>query len=163
MPLTCTRKAVAAEDRLTYHVEYLVAAPAEKLRAWLTAGAICWTAPELPDALPQGVIAWQDLTLPVVLGQHAALLSVPQIPYGWLVGKHPTSLEQIDNLDTWLLLSIPKVPIVRLEEFLRLEWEERTNQTWDQSDDPVAAFQQWLSTAEADPEFYHFVAPPLAK
>lgn len=145
---------------MTYHVEYLVAAPSEKLQAWLTAGAIRWTAPESPDAMPQGVIAWQDLTLHVVLGAQAALISVPQIPYGWLVGKHPTSLEQIDNLDTWLLLSIAKAPIVRLEEFLRLEWEERTGHTWNQAADPVAAFQKWLSTADADPEFYHFLAPP---
>lgn len=145
---------------MTYHVEYLVAAPSEKLRSWLTTGAIAWTAPESPNEMPQGVIAWQDLSLNVVLGPQAALVSVPQIPYGWLVGKHPTSVEQIENLDTWLLLSIPGVPVLRLEEFLRLEWEERTSQTWDQPGDPVAAFQQWLSTADADPEFYHFVAPP---
>jgi hypothetical protein len=141
-----------------YQVEYLIDVLPARARGWLSALPGWWAEPESPDDLPDGEFQWGDLSLHVELGLRACRLRVPQIKYSWLIADHAPSLKQIARLEDWLCGSLPGVRAVRVDEFLRQEWESRSGREWQEWPNAVGALRDWLLSSRQDARHFRLLA-----
>jgi hypothetical protein len=146
---------------LGHQVEYLLdIAPAEARRR-LSPLEGFWIEPESPGGQPYGELRlWDALALHADLSPSACRLAVPQIKYSWLIAGHPAPLADIERLERLLVELLPGVPIIRVDEFVRLKWEADIGSAWDDLPTPAGSLCEWLFSSNEDSAYFRFLPEP---
>ncbi len=131
-----------------HYLEYVIDLPAAQAREWLA--PLGWFAPDYElrcGELPYGEFAWGGKSLHATFGPAACFVSVPEIKYSLLLDPSP-SVEWVARFEKWLGETLPGVRAVRLDELLRINWEQEIGRDWDKVPDPVSALWAWLPTQD---------------
>ena len=140
-----------------HQVEYVIDLPPTRAREWLSSLPGYWAEPESPEESPYGEFEWGGLVLDADLAPTACHVCVPEIKYSWLIGDDAPSLDWVTRFEAWLAEVLPGVRAVRLDEFVRLEWEAQAGRPWKEIPDPVGDLQGWLPSHDCGPAYFRLL------
>jgi hypothetical protein len=103
-----------------------------------------WAEADLHGGPLSGEFEWEGRALHADLGAEACQVRVPQIKYSWLIARHPPSVGWVARFEDWLEETLPDVPVVRVDELLRLKWEAQAGRSWWAIPHPVGDLRDWL-------------------
>lgn len=140
-----------------HYVEYLVNATQDEVFARLP----CEARQEYsarPEADRNGLIecrGWRSGELiGVQLDPFVTQLSLP-VKYSRLVHADPESLARVERFDQVLANVFCDRAIIRVDEVLLHEWEQRSGEAWRAEPSGMAAFYGWL--VQQAPEHWHAI------
>jgi hypothetical protein len=138
-----------------HQVEYFLKLSPIPAKQWLSRFDGFWAEPESSGEMSYGEFrVLDDVHLHANLAHSGCWLRVPQIKYSWLIAGHRGSITRIELLERLLVESLPSIPILRVDELIRLLWEREVGRSWDELPDPIGSLQNWLISSKQDPSYY---------
>jgi hypothetical protein len=135
-----------------YNIEYLVAVPKQAVRGWLESLSGFFM-PEPGDV----ELDWEgQLEAEGTFWAHVqpkATHFVLAAKYSWLFSEHPPTVDFARRFERAFWKGVGEFPLIRLDEWLRADWEQNMQHEWWQVERPVETLLQWL----ADNETTHWI------
>jgi hypothetical protein len=86
-------------------------------------------------------------------GNHFCLVSLP-VRYSQFLSRGAEAVECVNALEEWLLKKFPANSVLRIDEFVRLQWQHYVGITWWQGRLPIEEFLEWSHNQSADIRFH---------
>jgi hypothetical protein len=130
-----------------HNIEYIVAAPKSAVQSWLES-LPGFFMPEPGDV----ELAWEGhLEAKDTFWAHVqpkATNFVLAAKYSWLFNEDPSTIDFSRRFEKAFWKGVGDLPLIRLDELLRREWERSVNSEWWQVERPVETLLLWLAAHE---------------
>jgi hypothetical protein len=141
-----------------HRIEYIVAAPQQRIREWLVAATDGFFFPLADD---DGNVCWEgDLKS----GGGFFAYPMPEVTlfalaarYTWLFNRDAATLDFTSRFEEEFWRGVGPYQLIRLDELLRAEWEMYAGREWWQIENPWPQLLDWLAMQE--PTHWHLLTP----
>jgi hypothetical protein len=131
-----------------YQIEYIVAAPEQAIRSWLeTLSGFFYPDPgDVTFGWEGGLRSGSDSFIADAVADVTKFSLGAK--YSWLFNEYPPTVDFARRFEREFWRKVGPFPLIRLDEFLRAEWEKHVGKQWWQIDKPAAPLLDWLATRE---------------
>ena len=151
------RSKIEKADGMGHLIDYLVAVDGTAARAALKALSGFWGDPYDDGApttwegrTPSGQEFWANP------GGHACLFTLSR-KYSLFIAGDPSALESVRSFEEWLLSALPEGDAVRLDEFVRIQWEREVRAEWWKFVRPTEQILSWIERQLIDTRLHYVV------